>query len=856
MIPVKLTMRNFMCYRDNVPALYFDGIHLACLSGDNGNGKSTIIDAMTWALWGQARAKSDDDLIHSGQMEMEVEFDFAVGQQTYRTIRKRSRPKRHRGSGQTILEIQMATGDGFRSITGNSISHTQRKITDILHMDYPTFINSAFLRQGHADEFTIKRPVERKEVLADILGLYFYDELEGQAKELAKQQETEKVQLEITIKDIGDELAQKPTYDAELEQAQSELSHIEETIEEKESELNGLREKREALERKKTQLEQLEAHTKDTAKDLELWDEQVEQHRSRLKEYEELIAHRSTIEDGYARFAESKKLGEELDQKFRKIANLNERKHHLEMVIAQAGQELLKDHALAQSKINELETKSQKLPGLKNQLGQVQTQLRQLAEQEEPLRGKKQVSQELQAQVNYLESNKTQLEREIREIGEKLDLLSSQTEAKCPLCERGLEIDGLKLIESKYTADEQSKSASLKSNQAELADKKIEFESLKNEISQLESWLTQEKATAQSKASVLEKEIAEVEEADKQSAEERKRLAEIEQCLARKDFAAIEQEALGELEGELANLGYDSEQHEQVRRSLIDLEQYDHSKRKLDEADRHINQEKEAASRAEEARQKLRHSLEADNQKRQELTTELALFPQILNDLTQAETEHQALATQRNHAQEIMWSVKTKLQRCAELEIKKKEKEELLAQTSKQENIYRELAQAFGKGGIQALLIDAALPEIEAEANRLLGRMTDNRMHVKFETQRETKKGSVIETLDINISDELGTRDYELFSGGEAFRINFAIRIALSKLLAKRAGAPLPTLIIDEGFGTQDSTGLEKLKEAINSIQDDFDKIIVITHIEELRDAFPTRIDVVKTAEGSTLSVS
>ena len=154
------------------------------------------------------------------------------------------------------------------------------------------------------------------------------------------------------------------------------------------------------------------------------------------------------------------------------------------------------------------------------------------------------------------------------------------------------------------------------------------------------------------------------------------------------------------------------------------------------------------------------------------------------------------------------------------------------------------------------MLIETALPEIEVEANRLLSRMTDNRMHLQFVPQKETKRGSVIETLDINISDELGTRNYEMFSGGEAFRINFAIRIALSRLLVKRAGAPLPTLIIDEGFGTQDSSGIEKLKEAISSIQDDFDKILVITHIEELRDSFPTRIDVVKDAEGSTISVS
>ena len=79
MIPVRLRMRNFMCYREDVPPLDFRGIHLACLSGDNGNGKSAIIDAMTWALWGKARAGGIDELIHTLAQEMEVEFDFAVG---------------------------------------------------------------------------------------------------------------------------------------------------------------------------------------------------------------------------------------------------------------------------------------------------------------------------------------------------------------------------------------------------------------------------------------------------------------------------------------------------------------------------------------------------------------------------------------------------------------------------------------------------------------------------------------------------------------------------------------------------------------------------------------------------------
>ncbi|MBM3943908.1 MAG: SMC family ATPase, partial [SAR202 cluster bacterium] len=100
------------------------------------------------------------------------------------------------------------------------------------------------------------------------------------------------------------------------------------------------------------------------------------------------------------------------------------------------------------------------------------------------------------------------------------------------------------------------------------------------------------------------------------------------------------------------------------------------------------------------------------------------------------------------------------------------------------------------------------------------------------------------------------TRSYETFSGGEAFRINFALRIALSKLLARRSGAPLPILFVDEGFGSQDAAGQERLKESIQSIQNDFKKILVITHVEEMKDAFPVRIEVRKGPSGSTFTVT
>jgi exonuclease SbcC len=857
MIPVKLSLRNFMPYRDNVPPLYFNGIHTACISGDNGNGKSALIDAMTWALWGRTRntSKSDDPLIHQGQDEMEVEFDFTVGEQGYRIIRKHARPGRGSKTGKSLLDFQIASDGGFKSISADSISQTQQKIINILHMDYATFINSAFLRQGHADEFTNQPPTKRKEVLGNILGLVFYDELEQRAKELAREQETESSQLESALEEISRELAQKPTYEAELTQAQTALEQAEETLAEHETKLTKLKKDKEALENKRQQLTQLEEHITATRRDLERRQQEVEQYQARIKEHEEVVAQRQEIEEGYEQLSEARKQNEELNQKLGLLVKLKDRKNQIEKAIQEAQAELLTRHKLAESKIAELEAKSARLPQLKKELQQAQAQLQKLAEEEEELKAKKQVGQELRTRINYLESELASLKKEIDGITKNIDTLSTQEEARCPVCGTELGEEGLKHIQDNYAADRDGKTKSLESKQAELETKKKELETLEGEISPLETRLSQDKASAQGKISLLNQSISEVQAIDSQLNEARENLSEIEQSLATKAFATEEQTALANVEGELDRLDYDSSQHEQLRQRLTELEKYESPKRQLEEADRLLAQEKESAAKAEEASGELSQRLETDAKKGQTLSQELEALPQLTADLAQAESEQQQLSAEQKQAQELVWGVKSKLERCAELETKKKEKEKLISQASKEEKIYKELAQAFGKKGIQALIIEMALPEIEAEANRLLGKMTDNRMHVKMETQRQTKKGETVETLDINIADELGTRNYEMFSGGEAFRIDFAVRIALSKLLARRAGAPLPTLIIDEGFGTQDSTGIEKLKEAINSIQDDFEKILVITHMEELRDAFPTRINVVKTAQGSTVEI-
>ena len=79
--------------------------------------------------------------------------------------------------------------------------------------------------------------------------------------------------------------------------------------------------------------------------------------------------------------------------------------------------------------------------------------------------------------------------------------------------------------------------------------------------------------------------------------------------------------------------------------------------------------------------------------------------------------------------------------------------------------------------------------------------------------------------------------------------------MALSQVLAKRSGAKLETLVIDEGFGSQDNSGRSRLIETINLIKKDFAKLLIITHLEELKEAFPARIEVEKTINGSKVDV-
>ncbi|MCB8976329.1 MAG: SMC family ATPase [Ardenticatenaceae bacterium] len=333
-------------------------------------------------------------------------------------------------------------------------------------------------------------------------------------------------------------------------------------------------------------------------------------------------------------------------------------------------------------------------------------------------------------------------------------------------------------------------------------------------------------------------------------------LADVQQQLSSGAFAAEAQSALAGLNAELAELGYDAEAHAGARQARADLEAAQEKFQQLRQAEAAVKPLEDALAEGSERIAEQTQSVAELGQQHETAVAELAQMTADGGDLRGVENEVFDLREAQIAANQRVAVAQNRLEVLADQ--RQRQKELGKRQTAVRQQIQRLklLEKACGKSGVQALLIEQALPEIEERANELLDRLTGGEMRVSFPTQRRLKsREGLAETLDIQIMDSAGERPYDNYSGGEQFRVNFAIRLALSQLLAKRAGARLQTLVIDEGFGSQDPNGRQRLIEAINIIQGDFRRILVITHIDELRDAFPSRIEVRKTPTGSQIDL-
>lgn len=1012
MVPVELKLTNFLSYGTAAPALDFEQFHVACLSGRNGQGKSALLDAVTWALWGEARKSSDsrkpdDELLRLGTRHMQVDLVFDVEGVRYRVVRSYQKS----ASGKTAkptLELHVfepATG-GYRPLTGGSIRETQQALTNVLGLDYGTFINSAFLLQGRSDEFTKKRPSERKEILGRILDLARYDHLAQLARQREREVAARIQQSEHEMERLHEAVREEATWkeelrltDAQLEEAQARLGQLRTREQAARAQLLRLDAQAEEAQRIQATLQRLQ-------KDQAQAKQQIEMLDRRLTEARRLLGQREQIQRDYEQYQRLLKEREVLDEKqvlFRAIekqvqaketeihdrrVEQEKRLHVLEVELkstqkeanacelqlaevpsirrqledAKGAKERYDQQVLVAKQRAELEGHIQRLEqellGKRKALqGEADTLAGQIREEEVRLSTVHHVERQLKEAQRRAEQQREQetMLQELVSEGQKLNEAMKERSGRnqvveaalakreqalhtfrqgddgtCPVCGTALSEHRQHQVERDFEQECETLRQNLSEGRAWVVAKKEEVARLRQRFRTLKQDVEAGKAVVEQVAT-FEAQLNAHKEARQAMQAKQARLAELRKTLETKAFGQKERAQRRQYLEQLKALPFDEQaferlqvqanqvirfterlrdlqevagRHEQLAQRIASLsKRVDEQRRQLTKGTglealkKHIamllqqlQQVGFDARRFEEVRLALKEVAYAgaklqelvnaqqnqshwqdqrateqkrladiDVEQRQRLETmqtiEAALRerPQKQQALRDAEAEGQTLnqTIQTFQQQRGQLTAKLSQARADREALKRQRHEQKVAQ--RQRSLLKHVRAAFGKHGIPSLIIEQTLPEIEERANELLDRLSDGRMHVRLETIKDKKTGGTKETLDIVITDEQGApRSYETFSGGEAFRVNFALRIALAQLLAERSGVRIRTLFIDEGFGTQDAQGVQNLVEAIQIIQNDFDKIVVITHLDQLKEAFPVRIEVEKSpVEGS-----
>ncbi len=852
MIPVNLTIQGFLSYKDPV-SINFEQLHLASITGPNGAGKSSILDALTWSLFGFGRARNDQIINQQSDTALVI-LDFEYENQIYRVRRTKQLDKTQ------LLEfyIRDLEANQWRALTEHSVSQTQIKIQSTLQMDYETFINASFFLQGKADQFTQLTSGERKAILSNILGLEIWENFLKITKDYRKISEFEKKRLDIVLADINNEIANEDLIKVNLAQTQKDLDDKIKTKQDHNQIIDQAKQLDSARINADTQIKQKKLDIEKISSTLEKNRSRRDHLRKQLEDLNNQVQDADKIEENYKQWLKVRAELDELNKKATVFQKANQE-------LVQLNNQIEKEHEFLQIQKKNLDEKNASIDQYKKELPEIEISLvdhsRKLEELSNSISKKQSLNEKMQKNLGEISASKQNIKHLEKLNDEKRDHLKEFRVAgpECPFCSQPLtqahrnQYEALIIkegLERKEMIDAENKLIDQLQKEVSVIRTELRnIDALEKENTHLQNLMTEKRVQREN----MQKSIDEWQD---------KYLLDFQNTLKQLDNRFFEQkyqEQLTSLKEEIKKLNYDQTQHSFIQQSENKLRGTEEKYRNLESARATLEPiTKQLADLIDDINFNEKELVE----KSTTLETMQSEFERLyanLPDILALKKELDAIDIEISQISRRLGAEKQKLDTIERKKIEKVTIQSELDQLVVEISRYQKLEEAFGKNGVPALLIEQALPEIQNHANNLLDRLTLGQLSIHFETQSEykdKKRQDKRETLEILINDANGhTRAYEMFSGGEAFRINFAIRLALSQVLAKRSGARLQTLIIDEGFGSQDVTGRSRLVETINLVKKDFSKILIITHLEELKDAFPGRIEVEKTPSGSQAEV-
>jgi DNA repair protein SbcC/Rad50 len=796
--PRRLEIEGFTSFKEKL-SLDLSSLDLFAITGATGAGKSSLIDALVFALYGQVPRVSKEyrQLISHGAERVTVHLEFEVGERTYRIVRT---ARASGGTPQTRLEGR--NGKGWEPLADRS-REVEEQVRQIVGLDYDAFTRSVVLPQGQFDAFLKGRPDERRKILVALLNLQVYEQMQTLANRKATEARQE---ADFIAKQLATEYA-----DATAEH----LEALRKDLAAAEAQRDGVARRHEAL---RAGIE-VAGRVREARRDRDRLqsDSAAEDERTRAAE--------ATLADADAKHARLEREREAHEAALAALAFDADR--HAVLLPAKP----VADQLVAIADRRERLAKA-------------------CAEKRATVDPKRKAAAAAEAAVSLVEKAAEAARRQredARVAREELQRTHAAHELRrhlkageaCPVCAQAVKAVPRGSVPALGDADaalrraekaEAEASESLRRGQVAAERARGEVEGLARELAQLDG---------------------QVEEAARD-------IRAIGDVLREAGFGA---KAIGDPKGLVASIARELKALEDARRS-----REDHDKKgRLLEKERATLLAAVAAARAQVESGRKRLDDLQDRRARAESALAEALGALSASAEREGWTlraragdEKDALEAERRHLEEesaalaetaanlkaAVKQVESRLAKTAELAEKRKKREAEGA-------LHATLAQHLRADQFLAFVQEEALRFLAEDGSRHLHRLSQGRYSLVCEEQ----EFAVVDHWNADCR-----RSVRTLSGGETFLASLSLALALAESLARlsaegRAGEALESLFLDEGFGTLDAETLDVVVDAIEALQGGERMVGIVTHIPELAERLPARLEVKRGATSATAAV-
>ena len=919
MRPLKLIIEGFGTYckktEINLESLGTSGLYL--ITGDTGSGKTTIFDAITYALYGSVNGKNRDvSMIRSTfatpDIPTRIELVFEYRDKIYRIIRNpeyERRSKRGDSLTKQTADAVLEYPDG--SVVTQNLKVTQA-VTELLGIDAIQFSKIVMIAQGDFQQLLVDNTEERQKIFRKIFKTTYYQKLEeklsekekelaGKCSDIRKKQalfinqavcadtstntiELEKAKdgalsveqiLELLEKIIKEDSEQKHTLEAQIKQQEQELNKI-----------TALLAKNEEQEKHRTDYEQKKQELNELSKTAELAQKEFEKQKALTGERQKKEADCAVQKERLSSYEKLEQLEKEKDGDTQDLEQKQAADNELirEIELCENKRQTLSD------KLKQLSDCDQKAIVLTNKKEKLEEKIKQLEILEEKINLAQQLNENYKVskeQYKLVMERWNDLEEKYRQLrkvymDEQAGILAEELEenAPCPVCGSLTHPCPAKKSESAPTqeeldsAEQAAQAAKAESDAANEAcvKNKADYENLEKTIAEEIARLFEENQKVDSsllcsKKEELEKELSSVnQELENENARsEQKQSIEKELPSLEKELEK-NKETSTKLKSELSAIDARIKEYDRQLKELRGTLEYESkalADAALKELEEQIARMKQAFDTAQENDTRLKSQTAS-------LNAEIKQLEQMLKEAEKINIEEllqkqEALVYEKDNASEIKGIVDTRLDRNAQvMDNIKKTSGELAALEKEFQSVsaLSKTANGMLTGGKEKIRLETYIQmtyfdRIIAHANKRLMIMSD----MQYELVRKTEPGSLKSQtgLELDVIDHYngGQRSVKSLSGGETFEASLSLALGLSDEVRLSAGGiKIDSMFVDEGFGTLDSESLQKAFKALSGITEENRLVGIISHVDQLKEKIDRQIVVKKERTGgSTVNV-